>query len=47
MTDPEDRLLADGDARFAARAADILRAFSREPLRSAPADSTGRPRAAP
>jgi membrane-anchored protein YejM (alkaline phosphatase superfamily) len=31
VTDPEDRPLADGDARFAARAADILRAFSREP----------------
>lgn len=31
VTDPEDRPLADGDARFAARSADILRAFSREP----------------
>jgi len=35
VTDPEDRPLADGDARFAARSADILRAFSREPAAQA------------
>jgi hypothetical protein len=29
VTDPQDRPLPDGDARFAARAADILRAFVR------------------
>jgi hypothetical protein len=41
VTDPEDRPLADGDARFAAHTADILRAFSRET--AAPAASPARP----
>ncbi len=40
VTDPADRPLPDGDARFAARAADILRAFSRE---AAPAAAGGPP----
>jgi len=29
VTDPQDRPLPDGDARFAARAPDIIRAFVR------------------
>jgi membrane-anchored protein YejM (alkaline phosphatase superfamily) len=37
ITDPADRPLADGEARFAARAADILRAFTREPAPPPPA----------
>jgi len=43
VTDPEDRPLADGDARFAAHAAEILRAFSREAVPPTPAAPPARP----